>query len=800
MTGQAALALLAYWRRAPLQLATLILGLALATALWSAVQAINSEARASYAEAAAQLGQTSGGTLTANGAAIPLSDYVALRRAGWQVAPVLEGRQHMGARWVQVLGVDPLTYPAFPALNDQDEGPSLQSLMTGDGVVVLRPDLATDIRAETDLELVISDAVPPGVLLMDVSLAERLLNRQGELSRLIVFPNQPRGLPRLADVVPDLLYQDQGAGVETDRLTDSFHLNLTAFGLLSFAVGLFIVHGTAGLAFQQRRGLFRTLRALGVPLSTIGRLLAIELLVLALVAGSLGLALGYVIAAALLPDVAATLRGLYGAYVDGGLSLRPVWFASGLGMAVSGALIAGASGLLKLYRMPILTAPGTQSWEQNAARQRAIMALGGCALLAAAIAVMHFGSGLLAGFALLAGLLLGAALLLPWGLATLLGLGARWAQGVVSEWLWADLRAQLPGLSLAMMALLLALATNVGVGTMVSSFRLTFTGWLDQRLAAELYLSAESDEQAVEIANWLATRTDAILPSKRVDLTLGGRPGQLFGIVDHATYRENWPLLESDSGVWDRVADGSGVIINEQLARHANLWPGTLNLTPERTLTVVGVYSDYGNPLAQAIVSDAAQEAIFGPVGFRQMGVRVAPEAVPDLTDALRRTFDLPVTALIDQAGIKAISLAVFENTFVVTAALNVLTLGVASFAILTALLTLWSIRLPQVAPVWALGLTRRHLAWQELLRSLLLAGLTAILALPLGLALAWVLLSVINVEAFGWRLPMFLFPLDWLRLAVLALLAAALAAVIPARRLMKIPPAQLLSVFAHER
>ena len=32
-------------------------------------------------------------------------------------------------------------------------------------------------------------------------------------------------------------------------------------------------------------------------------------------------------------------------------------------------------------------------------------------------------------------------------------------------------------------ALLLALATNIGVGTMVSSFRLTFTGFLDQRAA-----------------------------------------------------------------------------------------------------------------------------------------------------------------------------------------------------------------------------------------------------------------------------------------------------------------------------
>ena len=48
--------LLSHWRHAPLQLGLLVLGLALATALWSAVQAINSEARASYSRAVEQLG------------------------------------------------------------------------------------------------------------------------------------------------------------------------------------------------------------------------------------------------------------------------------------------------------------------------------------------------------------------------------------------------------------------------------------------------------------------------------------------------------------------------------------------------------------------------------------------------------------------------------------------------------------------------------------------------------------------------------------------------------------------------
>jgi putative ABC transport system permease protein len=153
-----------------------------------------------------------------------------------------------------------------------------------------------------------------------------------------------------------------------------------------------------------------------------------------------------------------------------------------------------------------------------------------------------------------------------------------------------------------------------------------------------------------------------------------------------------------------------------------------------------------------------------------------------------------------NQAQIKAFSLEMFENTFRVTGALNVLTLGVASLALLTSLLTLSSLRLPQVAPVWALGISRARLALTEVWRLLLLALLTFVLAVPVGLGLAWVLLAVVNVEAFGWRLPMRVFPGEALRLLILALIAAGIAAAIPALRLWRMPPARMLQVFSQER
>jgi putative ABC transport system permease protein len=291
------------------------------------------------------------------------------------------------------------------------------------------------------------------------------------------------------------------------------------------------------------------------------------------------------------------------------------------------------------------------------------------------------------------------------------------------------------------------------------------------------------------------------LPIVTLDFTVAGLPAQLYGARDHATYRDNWRFLRAVPGVWDALAQGEGVLVNEQLYRRADLDLGAeVVVAPGVSLPVLGIYGDYGNPVGQVIVTATLFHRLYPDVVALRFGLRLDRSGVAALTARLRDGLGLGDSALIDQAAIKALSLAVFDRTFVVTAALNILTLAVAGFAILMSLLTLAAMRLPQLAPVWALGLTRRRLALLDLLRAVLLAALTGALALPLGLALAWALLAVVNVAAFGWRLPMYLFPLDYLRLGGLALLAAALAALWPAWRLARLPPAQLLGVFRHER
>ena len=796
-------ALLSHWWRHPIQLLTLLSGLALATGLWSAVQAINGEARASYASAAAQLGAGQSKTLVSPSGSIPLTRYVTLRRSGWQLSPVLEGRWQLNNGSVKLIGVDVLSHPIFSSISNStnSDTPVSVDVLAPSGRLFIHPNTAHLLESEPGLPpITLSDELSTGVVITDISLASRLLQRPEDLTRLIVLPDQLIGLEPLETLAPGLVLQSSDE-TQISRLTDSFHLNLTAFGLLSFAVGLFIVHGTVGLGIEQRRGLFRTLRALGAPLNLLTTLIFSELILVALVAGTVGLLLGYMIAAVLLPDVSATLDGLYGAQVNGSLELRPGWILSGLAMSVVGTLAASIQGIFSTYKTPLLISPGVQTRTLYAIKNQRIMATIGISLVLLGIAILLVFDGLIAGFAFLAGLLLGAALVLPLILTVVLSICAKFSHSALGEWVWADMRAQIPGISLALMALLLAMAANIGVGTMASSFRLTFQGWLDQRLSSELYVTIKDESRADNLVDWLEQRNVTVLPIRSSEVTYKGASLRIYGVVDDNTYRANWPMLQSLPQVWDQIASGSATLINEQLSRRHDIQPGdTIFLTPDWQATVVGIYSDYGNPNIQAIVSLPSLLQHTANVPNRRFGLRLPQEQYQEISQGLLEVFENDGITVTNQAEIKSRSLQVFDRTFVVTGALNILTLGVAGFAILTSLLTLWNTRLPQLAPIWALGITRRQLARIELFRSLALALFTSILALPLGLVLAWALLSIINVDAFGWKLPMYLFHMDWIRLLLLSLTAAAIAAAIPASRLARIRPSDLLKVFANER
>lgn len=811
-------ALLSHWRRHRLQCFSIFTGLWLATALWTGVQALNSQARSDYARASGVLSGASQTQLVPRqGEHLAQTLYVQLRTRGVQVTPVLEGRLQLSGsatQAVRLIGIEPLSLPAKMAVAGvQAQAFELSAFIDSPGQAWIGPDTLRQLnlqpgeRARTRdgqllPPLVLQAELAPGVIVVDIGRAQALLGAPGQLSRLLL-EKEVTALP--ADIAAQLMLQTGGDDGDLQRLTDSFHLNLTALGLLAFVVGLFIAHAAIGLALEQRRGLIRTLRACGVSLRVLLTGLALELGVFALLGGLAGVVSGYLLASLLLPDFAASVRGLYGAQIAGQLSLSPQWWLAGVGVSLLGALLAGVSSVLRAARLPLLALAQPQAWRLAQGpwlRRQALVAL---LLGLVALGCWQWGNNLTSAFVLLAALLLAAALLLPALLELALAGLARLCRRPLPQWFVADSRQQLPALSLALMALLLALAASVGVGSMTEGFRRTFTGWLDQRLSADLYLTPRDTAQAVQISDWLARQPEvtAVLSNWRVEWRLQQWPTQVQGIVDHPYYSNHWPLLEKSAGAWEQLAQGRGIMLSEQLARRLQLGLGDALQLPEpsaQTMPVVGIYADYGNPKGHLLISAGWLRQHWPQATLSNLGLTVASEHLPALKRALGQQFNLDDSRMVEQTTLKRWSAAVFERTFAATAALNSLTLGIAGVALFISLLSLGQSRLGQLAPLWALGVERRRLIWLTLGQTLMLSSFTVLLAIPLGLLLAWCLVAVVNVQAFGWRLPLYVFPGQLLQLAVLGVLTSFLASAWPLWQLARRQPSDLLRQFANER
>ncbi|MGC5703117.1 FtsX-like permease family protein [Pseudomonas sp. NFXW11] len=816
-------ALLSHWRQHPVQFFSVLTGLWLATSLLTGVLALNSQARDSYARASQLIGGEPQASLaTANGAGFSQQWFVDLRRAGWPVSPVLQGRVQLQGHddiRLQLMGIEPLSLPKGAAV--AGKALAMQQVVeffSPPGRTWIAPQTLASLGYREGQQPLASNGallpplqvqadMAPGLLLMDIGFAQQVLDQPGQLSRLLLPRDFAAAPPPLPEALAGQLVLHPGESANNlARLTESFHLNLDALGLLSFVVGLFIVHAAIGLALEQRRGLLRTLRACGVSARLLIFSLTLELGALALLGGVAGVVSGYLLAGLLLPDVAASLRGLYGAEVPGQLSLSPGWWLSGVGLSLLGALLAGAASLLRAARLPLLALANPQAWHQAHARWLRRQGLVAGLALLLALAAWQWGDSLASGFALMAALLLGAALGLPVLLNAVLGalLGRR--RGVLGQWFLADCRQQLPALSLALMALLLALAANIGAGSMTAGFRQTFNDWLEQRLSAELYVNPQSSEQARQLLDWLPQQAQvrAVLPSWQVALQVQGWPADLFGVIDHPSYRQHWPLLESDGAEpWAQLARQDTLMLSEQLARRLKVRPGDrLSLplpTGQWAPRVVAIYADYGNPKGHLLVNAGHLLEHWPQLAPNRFNLSLAPGAMPGMIAALQQRFALDDSRIIDQARLKGWSQQVFERTFAATAALNSLTLGVSGVALFISLLTQSQSRLGQLAPLWALGVGRRQLMLLNLGQTWLLALLTLVLALPLGILLAWCLDSVINVQAFGWRLPLQVFPGQLLQLLGLAMLATLLASAWPLLRLYRAQPADLLRTFAHE-
>ena len=531
----------------------------------------------------------------------------------------------------------------------------------------------------------------------------------------------------------------------------------------------------------------------------------VEVLIISLIAGNLGVILSYFLAVSLLPDVAITLNGLFDANLNNGLSMNPTFWFSSLGVSVFGAACSSAPALWKVGTLSPVESSKKIAWyikTQNNLKYQFAMVL---VLLISIIYFFKFGNGLISAFLLLGATLISATLLLPIFLWLSISLILKYKfKNPIVHWFFADSKQQINSLSVSLMALLIALAINIGVGGMVESFRKTFIGWLDQRLISELYVLAPDVEIAQKIETDFIDKVSAILPIVNISQKILDVSVDIFGFVTHKTYQNHWPLIKKNIAAWEVLRQEKGLIINEQLSRRLKLGVSEMinfesSLGEKVSLKIVGIYSDYGNPKGQIMLPYGLFKQYFPDVPKLRFAIRLPKEMVPQIKSDLESFFSGKKIMVTDQTEIKALSTKIFDKTFSITSALSLLTLGIAGVALFTSTTALSDSRNSQLAPLWAIGIQQNTLSILETFRALALSILTFIFAVPIGLCVVFLLTNYVNLEAFDWQLPIYYFPSQWISLFLLTIIITFLSTALHSIKLSLATPSDLLKASLYD-
>jgi putative ABC transport system permease protein len=836
-------------RRHPWQSALSILGIALGVAVVASVDLASASARRAFGFAAE--GATGRATHQVVGGPGGVDEQILVRLARdagvHPIAPVVEawvGVAGMPGRTVQLLGVDPFSEAPFrPYLErrgGEGEG-ALARFVTEPGAVLLTPETATELGTGVGESFVLRTSgrrravrvvglIEPndararqalaGLVVADVATAQEILGRPGRLSRIdLAVPEGPVGdailtgaraaLPPDAEIVP-AAERSEFVG----QLTRAFDVNLTALSLLALIVGLFLAYNTMTFSVVQRRATIGMARALGVTRAEIVAVVLTEALLLGLIATALGLGLGVLLAQGLVQLVTRTINDLYFVVVVRDLAVSWSGLAKAAALGIGATLLAAVVPALEATGTPPGAALRRVVLETRARRAVPRAAGAGLATLAGgALIVAGAGRSLAWSYVGLFALILGAALLTPlarvaaarltgpW-LGRLLGLPGRMAaRGVV---------AALSRTGVAVAALMVAVAATVGVGVMIRSFRATVSSWLETSLVADVYVAAptvsgsRSGESTLEpsvVARVRETPGVAAVGTYRgVRVASSRGTTQLVALeIAPGSYRQFRFLAGVPESVWPAFQDGGAAIVSEPYAYRQGLALGSLlSLRTDRgevTFPVVGVFADYGSDQGVVMVSRRTYEAHWADRGVSSMGLTLKAGQGVDavIADVRARAGESQELQIRSNRALRAASLEIFDRTFAITAVLRVLATVVAVIGILSALMALQLERARELGVLRAQGLMPREVWRLVITETGLLGAIAGLLAVPVGVGMALVLIHVINRRAFGWSIETTVSPTVLLQAVGLAVLAALAAGVYPAWRLARTPPAPAL-------
>lgn len=821
------------WTRHPLQRLLTIVGVIIAVAVVLAVDLANQSAQRAFDRSMVEVAGAATHQVLGPVGGFPDRHYRDLRLDGWRgLAPIVEGPLRLEAGdTIYLLGVDPLAEAPFRETAAGFGSVPVQRLLTEPGTVLVPPqwlagqEAAADesrftLRTPTGLQTVTAIAAPDAgaegqIWITDIATAQVLLNRVGLLDRIDARLEQAGQIAALEALLPEGLDLVPVAARDAAarELAQAFRINLTAMSLLALLIAAFLIYNTQTFSVLRRLEVLASLRLLGVSREQVVGVVLFEALLVGLIGTVLGALAGVWLAQGLVGQVARTVSDHFFVVAVTAVEPRPMALTAIVVLGVGLSLLAALAPAWEAARGRGMGASGRAALERRAHGLTGVLFLAGAfaLLLGAAVAALGLGA-LVGGFVALFLMITGFLLLLPRFLAA----GLRWLGGPLSERLDWPL-PRLAGRSLerslsrsgpAVVALTLALAAAIGVSVLVGSFRVSVSDWLGQTLTSDVYVVSASPASARGSArlpgHWAETvaswpEVDTVSTGATLDAVSERGLIQLFLLRPHPDWLEHLPLVQgAASGLDSRLRGTDAVLVTEGFAAHQDLRVGDrLEITTpqgRRTFDIAGVYRDYSNPRGTVLMRAERYQG-GSMAGFGSMGLRTV-EGVPlEILEARLEAWlqEQDAPALVTRPdAIETESMAIFDRTFAITHLLRLITLLVAFVAILSALVALQMERAREYAVLRSTGLLPSGVSRLVFLQGALLGLFAALAAIPLGLGMGWVLIEVINREAFGWRMDVLLPGIPLAENLGLGVGAALLASIYPAWRLarMRLVPA----------
>ena len=586
-------------------------------------------------------------------------------------------------------------------------------------------------------------------------------------------------------------------GEQVEEMLRAFHFNLTALSYVALLVGLFLIYNTISTSVIARREEIGILRALGARPRTIAQLFLAEAAAFGVIGTIVGLLGGSLMAHGAVRLTAGTVSSLYVGGVTQVPSLR--WtdavLASVIGLSLS--LAAAAAPAREASFVPPLAAiRGADRFDAVRRLQpRALTA--GIALLLAAFAFSLMGpvNGLPV-FGLVAAIcvIFGTSLLVPAALYAFV----RSSRGVIRRRLGVEVllaHATLAHgkgrLAISIAALTASVSMLVAIAVMIGSFRQTVEYWIGQTLQADLYVAVGGrpglgpPATISEDAESLIRSHPAVVglePFRSMTIEYRGRP-----VVLAATHMSTLPerrtvLFKSPAHPDLREVAKRGLVVSEPFAVRNDLEVGhAVRLdTPagSAAFTIAAVYYDYTTDRGVILMDWSVFRRFYGNLRPTNLSLTLRPGYSPEevreeIASRLNRRYRLFVHT---SATLREQALRIFDRTFSVTYALEAIAILVGMLGVAITLLTLIVERRRDLTTLRLLGAARAQIRRTVLIEAGLIGLLSQALGLAAGLALAALLVYVINLQSFGWTIQ-FDVPVAFLVQASLALLLASLAA-----------------------